>query len=182
MAVRKASRPTIGVFTGIGTPTACDTVSTYSGRDERLSSRQPSWPFRKARRDDWPKLLQLLLTGRPVKAKEAVGWLVDYAGPLDEAIKVAWQVVSKGDHQLKQRPLADAALDSIPGEIRGLPEPDSPGTESARGAILECVRQACGTPLAEALAVQAKLAAAFLTSSACREGRVGAEYVRTMAV
>ena len=140
------------------------------------------WPFRKARRDDWPKLLQLLLTGRPVKAKDAVGWLVDYAGPLDEAIKVAWQVASKGDQGLKQRPLAAAALDSIPGEIRGLPEAESPGTEAARGAILECVRQSCGAPLGEALALQAKLAAAFLTSSACREGRVGAEYVRTMAV
>ena len=46
------------------------------------------WPFRKARPKDWPKLFQLLLTGRSVKAAAAVGWLIDAAGPLDIALRL----------------------------------------------------------------------------------------------
>ncbi|NIN73072.1 MAG: hypothetical protein GTO46_14320, partial [Gemmatimonadetes bacterium] len=33
------------------------------------------WPFRKADHQHWPKLVELLLTGKTVKAGEAVGWL-----------------------------------------------------------------------------------------------------------
>ena len=34
------------------------------------------WSFRKrSKPGDWPKLLQMLMTGRPVRASEAVGWL-----------------------------------------------------------------------------------------------------------
>jgi hypothetical protein len=35
-------------------------------------------------------------------------------------------------------------------------------------------------PLTEALPLQAKIAAEFLASAACREGRVGAEAARTL--
>jgi hypothetical protein len=54
--------------------------------------------------------------------------------------------------------------------------------EVARAAIMECARQAGGVSLAEALEVQAKLAAEFLTGPACRKGVVGGEYTKTMKV
>jgi hypothetical protein len=47
---------------------------------------------------------------------------------------------------------------------------------------MECVQRACGASLAEALNVQAKIAGEFLASKACRTGRVGQEYARTMEV
>ena len=63
-----------------------------------------------------------------------------------------------------------------------LPEADSPGMEAARVAIMDCMREAGSVPLAEALGVQARMAAEFLAGPTCRGGTVGAEYTKTMKV
>jgi enoyl-CoA hydratase/carnithine racemase len=140
------------------------------------------WPFRKARAEDWPKLLQLLLTGRAVKARDAVGWLVDYAGSMEDAVKTAWKVVGKKDHDLAARTVERGALDGVPKEISGLPDADSPTMEAARRAIMRCIDDACHVDLAEAIAVQAKRSAEFMVSAECRGGSVGSEYTKTMMV
>ncbi len=140
------------------------------------------WPFRKARREDWPKLLLLLLSGRSVRAKDAVGWLIDYAGSLEDVLGKAWKVASKGKHGLKRREVESGALDQIPSEVAGLAEADSPATAEARKLIMGCIQDACGTKLGDALTVQAKRSADFMTSATCRKGQVGAEYTKTMAV
>jgi len=138
------------------------------------------WPFRKTGPEGGQRLLQLLLGGSPVKAKEAVGWLIDHAGPTEEAIEVVWKIVTGGDSGVALRELTPDALDGIPTEVTGLPEADGPGTEAARKAILDCVRHACGSSLSEALAVQTKHSAGFMTTSHCRKGRIGAERARTV--
>ncbi len=138
------------------------------------------WPFRKARPEDWPRLLQLLLGGRPVKARSAEGWLVDFVGPLEVAIRKAWQIVTEGDHGLAERVVQTGSLPDLP-DFGPLPDSDSPATDAARRAIMACVRDACGCALSEALAVQARHAAEFLASEVCRKGRVGAECSRTMS-
>lgn len=140
------------------------------------------WAFRKAQRGDYPKLLQLLLSGRSVKAEDAVGWLVDFSGSMDESLAAAWALASGGKTSVKARPLNEGALDGIPADVTGLPPVGSPATETARKAILDCIRAACGARLPDALAIQAKHSAEFMTTSACRKGRVGGEYSRTMAV
>ncbi|UCF18200.1 MAG: hypothetical protein JSU87_09555 [Gemmatimonadota bacterium] len=140
------------------------------------------WPLRKARPEDWPRLLHMLLTGRSVRAGDAVGWLVDYAGPLEQALRVAWKAANGADHGLPLRNVEADALRGVPTDVRDLPDPDGPGMEIARGAIMQCVQAAAASNLANALTVQAKLAAEFLASAACREGMVGAEHARTMAV
>jgi hypothetical protein len=66
--------------------------------------------------------------------------------------------------------------------VSGLPPADAPEAEAGRAAILECIQRACAVPLAEALAVQAGLSAAFMTSAACRAGVVGADYSKTVLV
>jgi enoyl-CoA hydratase/carnithine racemase len=140
------------------------------------------WPFRKARSEDWPQLLQMLLTGRAVRAKDAVGWLIDYTGPLTDAIQKVWQVATDADHGLVRRDVEAGTLDGISMEVRGLPPAGTPASEAGRKAILACIQGACHTPLAEAITVQAKHSAEFMVTSACREGSVGAEYVKTMLV
>ena len=139
------------------------------------------WPFRKSKSDDWPKIARMLLTGRAARATDAAGWLVDFAGPLDQAIQTAWKLASGSDHGLQRRTAEAGALKDATTE-GDLPAADSPGMEAARRAILECVQQACALPLSEALAVQAKRSADFLASATCREGQIGAEYTRTMSV
>jgi enoyl-CoA hydratase/carnithine racemase len=139
------------------------------------------WPFRKAKSSDWPKLVRLLLTGEPVKAKDSVGWLVDYSGPLPDALAMAWSLASGGASSLSKRELNDGILKDIPTEA-GVSATDNPATEAARKAILDTVRGACGVPMSEALGVQAKHSAGFIASSACKGGAIGAEYQKTMMV
>jgi len=140
------------------------------------------WPFRKARPDNWPHLVNLLLSGRSVAAADATGWLIDFAGPMDEAIRAAWKTATEGDAgPVKRRELVESGLDGIPSET-GLPESGNPATEAARKAIMECIRESCGAPLSEALAVQAKHSAGFMSSRACRKGMIGAACEKTMNV
>ncbi len=139
------------------------------------------WPFRKARPGDWPKLLNLLLQGRPVKAKESVGWLVDYAGSLEDALKITWKIATDGDHGLELRKLEEGVLKNVPKEVSGL-TPGDAATEAARKAILQDVSSSCGAAISEALDIQAKHSAGFMSGTYCQKGRVGAEYTKTMAV
>ncbi|MHC5016241.1 MAG: enoyl-CoA hydratase/isomerase family protein, partial [Planctomycetota bacterium] len=140
------------------------------------------WPFRKASSGDWPKLLRLLLSGRPVRAAEAVGWLADFAGPMDKALQCAWQAATGGDHGLKRRAVQTGTLEWEPTDVGDLAEADSPAVEAARKAIIDAIQASHGTSLDDALEVQSKHSAGFMLTEACRSGRVGAEYTKTMKV
>jgi enoyl-CoA hydratase/carnithine racemase/3-hydroxyacyl-CoA dehydrogenase len=138
------------------------------------------WPFRRAAREHWPHLLEILLEGKPVSAGKAVGWLVDAAGPLDKALALVSELL-EGRSALPRRGLETGSLDGIPDEVPGL-SPGSESTEAARRAIVETVRAACAVPLSEALEVQADHSAEFMVTTACRRGTVGAEADRTLRV
>ena len=58
----------------------------------------------------------------------------------------------------------------------------NPATEAARQAIVACIRESCGVPLAEALQLQARHSAGFMSSRFCREGMIGTEAVKIMKV
>jgi hypothetical protein len=47
---------------------------------------------------------------------------------------------------------------------------------------MDCIQGACGSTLSEALEVQARHSAAFMTSSVCKKGEIGAQYMKTMSV
>lgn len=134
------------------------------------------WPVRKAPPESWPRLLRMLLTGESLKASDAVGWLVDFAGPLEEAIRAAWRFANG---EGKAREVEEGPLPGVLGDVPGLPEA-GPGVMAARKAILDTVARSCAVGLSEALAVQADLAADFLASPHCRKGVVGAERARAM--
>ncbi|MFH1529399.1 MAG: hypothetical protein ABIK09_01550 [Pseudomonadota bacterium] len=137
------------------------------------------WTFRKAPRDQWGRLLELLLGGRAVNAGDAVGWLLDAAAPQDEALKTAWSLAT-GAAGIPKRPVVEEALTGLPTEV-SLPA-GGPATEAARRAILGTIQGACGVPLSEALAVQARHSAEFMVTQACKKGVVGGEYNKTMRV
>jgi enoyl-CoA hydratase/carnithine racemase len=139
------------------------------------------WSFRKAKKEDWIKILRLLLEGKQVSAKDAVGWLVDYSGAHEDTLQVAWKLVSDKDHGLARRKLNENALEQISFEIK-LQVPENPGMESARKAIIDTIRDSCCTDLTNALKVQAKHSAEFMMSDACKNGRIGTEFKRVMNV
>ena len=125
-------------------------------------------------------LLHLLLGGRSVNAEKGVGWLIDHAGPLEESLKVVWDLATEGDSGVARRKVEAHALESMPREVGGLPAPGGPATEAARKAIMDSIQSSCSSTLAEALEVQTKHSAEFMTTSWCRKGRVGAECARTV--
>lgn len=138
------------------------------------------WPFRKASPDDWPNLAKLLLDGSAVAAEETTGWLADYVGSLDEALEVAWKIVSEGDHGLSMRAVEEGALTGLPADVSA-PVSGEPATESARKAIWQSVLDSCGTTVQEALTVQAKHSAGFMAGRECRRGAIGAAFTKTMS-
>jgi len=140
------------------------------------------WPFRKARSEDWPKLILLLLGGRSIKAGEGVGWLIDVAAPMSEALRTVWEIATEGDHGMPRRALEEGALAGVLKDARGLPAASTPEAEAARQAIFDCIAASCAATLAEALGTQAEHSASFMVSSACRKGAIGTMCKKTMAV
>lgn len=140
------------------------------------------WPFRKARKDQWPKLLNLLLSGRPVRAADAVGWLIDHAGPLESAIGTAWAIATDDDHTVRRREIDEGKLEGVPVGVSALPPAGAPEHDAGRTAIMTCILASCGVTLSEALDVQTRHSAEFMVSDACRRGSVGQEYERVMKV
>lgn len=140
------------------------------------------WPFRKTGAEGHQKLLKLLLEGGTLKAKDTAGWLVDYAGSLEDALQVAWKIVTDGDHGLAMRKVEEGILKEIPKEISGIKSPEDPATEAARKAIFETMQDSLGTTLPEALQVQSKHSAEFMTGNYCKEGIIGTEFKKTMLI
>jgi len=139
------------------------------------------WSFRKAKKDDWDKLLRLLLEGKQVNAKSTVGWLIDYAAPLENTIQTAWKIASGGDPGLAKREVKENAIEGIHTDIN-LTDPDNPGVEAARKAIMDTIKGSCGTDLQNALKVQAQHSADFMTSKSCKKGSIGTEFKKVVAV
>jgi enoyl-CoA hydratase/carnithine racemase len=140
------------------------------------------WPFRKAASDDWGKVLTLLLSGKAVRASDAVGWLIDFTGPLEESLGMAWTMATGGGGAPPRRPVEAGILEGVPTEVPDLPDTGGTAGRAARKAMVACVQGACGSPLSEALELQARHSAAFMTSSACKKGEIGGMYTKTMAV
>jgi enoyl-CoA hydratase/carnithine racemase len=128
------------------------------------------WPMRRTDADGRKKVLNMLLSGAPVKAKDAVGWLIDSAGSMEETLQTAMKIVSGGDHGLKKRALEEGALDSVPEDVPGL------AADPAREAISKCVQDSCASPLDKALEIQSKHSADFMVSKYCTGGVIGGIY------
>ncbi|MEJ2720715.1 MAG: hypothetical protein P8181_06185 [bacterium] len=140
------------------------------------------WPFRKATPKNREKLLDILLRGSPVKAKDSIGWLADFAGPMDDALAMVWKIATGGDHGLQKRIVKQSRLKDIPDIPGELPAAGDPAVEAARQAIFNNVQRSCGTTLSEALDVQANHSAGFMNSKECLKGTIGAIYQKTMNV
>ena len=136
------------------------------------------WPLRKASSKDRPKILHMLLTGQNVKAKDAMEWLVDFAGPIDDCLKMAWKLVVTKDQRLVSRSVYEDTIDIVV-DIN-LPVAQNPAIESARKAIIDCIRQSCNVPLKEALAIQAKHSGVFMAGPICNNGVIGNDAAKVL--
>jgi len=140
------------------------------------------WSFRKAKPLDWQRLLHLLLSGKNVKAKDAVGWLIDYSGKLNDALKMAWNIAKSGENIMTKRQINIDTIDNLPADVGGLPDTENQVTVAARKAIMDSIKSSCNATLSEAIDVQAKHSANFMTTKYCNNGFVGNDYKKTMEI
>jgi len=138
------------------------------------------WAIRKADEGDWPKVLSMLLSGRFVKGKEAVGWLVDYAGSMNDSLGVIKGLLDGSEQGVRRREVKADSL-TVPADVAGLPA-GSPTLTSARKAIMDCVQASCGTALSQALDIQAKHSGAFMITTGCKRGAIGSSFSKTMNI
>ena len=140
------------------------------------------WPFRKVKPENYQNLLRLLLTGKPVKAKESIGWLIDYAGTMEDSIKMAWKIAAGNKHGLKKRKFNEDKLKNVQGEVPRLEDTGDAVMEYARKAIIDCVQNSCSVPSSEALSIQSKQASNFMTTQQFKKGAIGSAYTKTWVV
>ncbi len=136
------------------------------------------WTFRKAKSNDWEKLLKLLLTGKSVKASETIGWLTDYAGPMDKAIQITYDIATNDEKALPKRIFNEGKLSGLPTDISGIASQSNPAVK----AIFDCIINSCTSDLNEAITIQSKHSGAFMTTKYCQYGFIGGEYTKTMVV
>ncbi|MBP8725776.1 MAG: hypothetical protein KBF37_05385 [Saprospiraceae bacterium] len=140
------------------------------------------WPFRKTNEAGRLQLAKMLLAGRPVKAAEALGWLVDRTGPQESLLGEAWNLVNGDESIATRRPFEHEALPPIRfGAIDGLDHSDAQ-LEQAREAIRTTIKEACGANLTDALRIQAEHSAAFMISALCHKGVVGAAWSKIASI
>jgi hypothetical protein len=92
------------------------------------------------------------------------------------------KILSDGDHGLKKRPLEAGALSGLPKDGAGFAAAEDPAGEAAKGAILATITDSCQKKLSDALEVQAKHSAGFMSSKWCQNGMIGATYAKMMKV
>ena len=140
------------------------------------------WPFRRVEGEGWQQLADFMLQGRPVRARDAEGWLIDRAGTIEETLETAWALASGSSEEIERRPLALGPLAALPEKVGAPESTGDPGVDAARTAIWETTVASTGVPLADALEVQSKHSAAFFDSGACRRGVVGTTWAKTTKV
>ncbi len=138
------------------------------------------WSFRKTDPANWGKVANLLLSGRSVKASEATGWMVDFAGSMDECLATINSILT-GSGDVAERKVNSEPI-QISSDVAGLSTPEDPAVEVARKAIMDCVQASCSVPLSQALDIQAKHSAGFMTGSACKRGMIGSSWKKTMDI
>ena len=136
------------------------------------------WAIRKAKPADRKHLVKMLLEGKQMKAKDTVGWFVDFSDTLENSLKKAWQVMEKGTSALPLRKVEESSLGKIQFDENLFSHAN--GTGEARKAISKCIEDSCSAKLSDAITVQARHSADFMVSKLCRKGRVGSEFDKVM--
>ena len=137
-------------------------------------------PFRRTSSNNHSKLFKLLLEGRYVKGKDSTGWLTDFSGNMNECIQRCWTLASEGESAQAKRIIEKDRVNVIFDDNLSLTENKS--ILAARKAILDTIISSCSVGYSEAIDVQSRHSAEFMTTSHCKYGMVGSEYSKVSEV
>jgi len=138
-----------------------------------------NWSFRKTTAANYPKILKMLLTGKSLPAPDCQGWLIDYAGSLNDCLRKTWQIASGKDHSLPLRKLEKSGFD-ISAEGLDIPESGNKLTVAGRKAIFDGAKAACAADYNQSIDIQARHSAGFMVSKNCKKGAIGKNYQKTV--
>jgi len=139
------------------------------------------WQFRKTDSRHYPKLFELLLTGKSVPAQDTIGWMADYTAPMGDALEKAWLIATGKAHGLSLRKINEKSF-KIPSTAVKVTPSDNQKVELARKAIYDCIMASCNASLADSLEIQAKHSAGFMVTPLCNKGVIGSNCKKTMNV
>lgn len=137
-------------------------------------------PFRKTTQDNYSKLFKLLLEGRFVKGKDSIGWLTDFSGSMNDCLQKCWTLASEGESAQTKRTMFQDGLNITFEDNLSVTENKS--INAARKAILDTILSSCKANYSEAIDVQSRHSAEFMTSTHCKYGAVGSEYSKVTEV
>jgi enoyl-CoA hydratase/carnithine racemase len=137
-------------------------------------------PFRRTSSNNQVKLFKLLLEGRNVKGKDSIGWLTDFSGNMNECIQRCWTLASEGESAQPKRIIEKNRVNVIFDDNLSITENKS--ILDARKAILDTIISSCSVGYSEAIDVQSRHSAEFMTTSHCKYGMVGSEYSKVSEV
>lgn len=140
------------------------------------------WPFRKMKQADSPKFMNMLLSGKSVKAAKTTGWLTDFVGSTNDCIQIAWKIASGGNHGLQKRALNENAIDYVTKDIPHFEDKGDVSLEIARKSMINCIKESCGANLADSISIQAKHSGNFMVTDEMKQGVVGSIYTKTYLV
>lgn len=134
------------------------------------------WVLRKTEKSNQSKMLEMLMHGQQLSAKQATGFLVDFCGNINECLAMVKSILSNGENALPKRKIVGEAMHDIATEIHKIRLSDVPNIQAAQKEIAGCVLASCASSVDEALFVQAKMSANFMSGQLFRKGKIGTEY------
>lgn len=134
------------------------------------------WVLRKTNTDNHSKMLEMLLHGQQINARQALGFLVDSSGTMNDCLAMTKNILENGDTALPKRKIIENAIPHIASEIEKIKWSENPQILSAQKEIAGCVIASCSATADEALQIQAKVSAQFMSGQLFRKGKIGIEY------
>lgn len=134
------------------------------------------WVLRKTEKNNRHRMLEMLLEGKQRNAKQVHGFLVDYTGSLNDCLQMSRKLMAEGELVLPKRKVVEISIQDVSFELGKTKWSDNPHLLAAQKEIAECVIASCSTTVDEALQVQAKVSAKFISGQLFRKGKIGVEY------
>jgi len=134
------------------------------------------WVLRKTEKSKRGQMLEMLISGKQINASQALGYLVDFTGNMQECLEMTGKLLSNDNPPLPKRKIIETSMPEVASDFEKLSWSDNAQVLAAQKEIADCVIASCSASVKDALGIQSKLSARFMSGQLFRKGKIGAEY------
>lgn len=134
------------------------------------------WVLRKTEKNKRGKMLEMLINGKQINASEALGYLIDFTGSMEECLEMTGKILSDEKQALSKRKIVETSIPEVASDFEKLNWSDNAQVLAAQKEIANCVIASCSASIKDALGIQSKLSARFMSGQLFRKGKIGLEY------